>query len=134
ARFAAGTRSSQVTSRKKEVERLQTTELAKSNIQRPFIRFKNEKPSGRHPLDVKGLTKSYGELKVITGFTASISRGEKIALLGRNGAGKTTMLRSLIKNGTGYIDDPEREFQIDSGDVHWGHEVTCGYFSQDDKE
>ena len=39
ARFSAGTRSSQVTSRKKEVERLQTSELAKSNIQRPFIRF-----------------------------------------------------------------------------------------------
>ena len=55
ARFSAGTRSSQVTSRKKEVERLQTAELAKSNIQRPFIRFQVAQPSGRHPLDVKGL-------------------------------------------------------------------------------
>ena len=134
ARFAAGTRSSQVMSRKKEVERLQTSDLARSNIQRPFIRFKNEKPSGRHPLDIKVLSKSYGDLKVITGFDASISRGEKIALLGRNGAGKTTMLRSLIRNGTGYIDAPEREFEINSGDVLWGHEVTCGYFSQDHKE
>ena len=44
ARFSAGTRSSQVTSRKKEVERLQTSELAKSNIQRPFIRFEHEAP------------------------------------------------------------------------------------------
>ena len=56
ARFAAGTRSSQVTSRKKEVERLQTSELAKSNIQRPFIRFEMERPSGRHPLEVKELS------------------------------------------------------------------------------
>src|ERR1700726_4186701 len=48
ARFSAGTRSSQVTSRKKEVERLQTSELARSNIQRPFIRFTIERPSGRH--------------------------------------------------------------------------------------
>ena len=134
ARFAAGTRSSQVTSRKKEVERLQTSDLAKSNIARPFIRFRNEKPSGRHPLDIRGLSKSYGDLKVIQNFSASISRGEKIALLGRNGAGKTTMLRSLIRNGTGYIDAPEREFAIDSGEVMWGHEVTCGYFSQDHKE
>lgn len=134
ARFAAGTRSSQVMSRKKEVERLQTSDLARSNIQRPFIRFKNEKPSGRHPLDIKGLSKSYGDLKVIKDFSASISRGEKIALLGRNGAGKTTMLRSLIRNGTGFIDPQEREFAIDGGEVLWGHEVAAGYFSQDHKE
>ena len=59
ARFAAGTRSSQVASRKKEVERLQTAELAKSNIQRPYIRFDVVRPSGRHPLEVEGLSKSY---------------------------------------------------------------------------
>src|SRR6201998_807508 len=65
ARFSAGTRSSQVMSRKKEVERIQTTVLARSNIARPFIRFQNETPSGRHPLEVKGLSKSYGDLHVI---------------------------------------------------------------------
>src|SRR2546430_6901115 len=59
ARFSAGTRSSQVTSRKKEVERLQTADLAKSNIARPFIRFEMKRPSGRHPLEVRRLTKSY---------------------------------------------------------------------------
>ena len=134
ARFAAGTRSSQVMSRKKEVERLQTSDLAKSNIQRPFIRFQNERPSGRHPLEIKALSKAYGELKVIQNFTASIARGEKIALLGRNGAGKTTMLRSLLRNATGYVDAPEREFPVDGGTVTWGHEVTVGYFSQDHKE
>ncbi len=53
-RFSAGTRSAQTTSRKKEVERLQTSDLARSNIQRPFIRFVNERPSGRHPLEIKG--------------------------------------------------------------------------------
>jgi ATPase subunit of ABC transporter with duplicated ATPase domains len=133
-RFSAGTRSSQVMSRKKEVERLQTSELAKSNIQRPYIRFQNERPSGRHPLEVKGLSKSYGDLHVIQNFTASIARGEKIALLGRNGAGKTTMLRSLLRNATGFVDAPEREFVIDSGMVTWGHGVAVGYFSQDHKE
>src|SRR5262244_3586230 len=61
ARFSAGTRSSQVTSRKKEVERLQTSELAKSNIQRPYIRFAADRPSGRHPLDVEGVGKAYEE-------------------------------------------------------------------------
>ena len=74
ARFSAGTRSAQTTSRKKEVERLQTSDLAKSNIQRPYIRFQNEHPSGRHPLEIKGLSKSYGDLKVIGNFWRSCPR------------------------------------------------------------
>src|ERR1700674_1102020 len=85
ARFSAGTRSSQVMSRKKEVERLQTSELAKSNIQRPYIRFEMKNPSGRHPLEIKSIVKSYDGVKVFAPFTASVSRGEKIALTGRNG-------------------------------------------------
>ncbi|MGB2678741.1 MAG: ATP-binding cassette domain-containing protein [Candidatus Acidiferrum sp.] len=131
ARFSAGTRSAQATSRKKEVERLQTSELAKSNIQRPYIRFDTVRSSGRVPLEVKKLTKSYDGLKVIQHFSASITRGEKIALTGRNGAGKTTMLKSLIRNAGEFIAPAEREFRIDSGNVVWGHEVTIGYFPQD---
>src|SRR6202171_3465370 len=69
ARFSAGTRSAQATSRKKEVERLQTSELARSNIQRPYIRFQFEKPSGRLPLEIKKLSKSYDGLKVIDNFS-----------------------------------------------------------------
>jgi ATPase subunit of ABC transporter with duplicated ATPase domains len=134
ARFSGGTRSSQVMSRKKEVERIQTSDLAKSNIQRPFIRFQNLRPSGKHALEIKGLSKAYGDLAVLRNFTASIARGEKIALLGRNGAGKTTMLRSLLRNATGYVDAPERDFAVDGGVVTWGHEVAVGYFSQDHKE
>ncbi len=137
-KFAAGTRASQVSSRKKEVERLRTTELAKSNIQRPFIRFNVAKPSGRHPLEIDRLTKSYdgaaGQLQVFNDFIANVHRGEKIALIGRNGVGKTTLLKSLIANATGFIDDPYRTFSIDSGDVAWGHEVTVGYFAQDHRE
>ncbi len=134
ARFSAGTRSSQVTSRKKEVERLQTSELAKSNIQRPFIRFAVDRPSGRHPLEIKGLSKSYDGVAVINQFTASISRGEKIALMGRNGAGKTTLLRSVIRNAPGPVEAEERSFSIDDGSVTWGHEVSVGYFSQDHRQ
>ncbi len=55
ARFSAGTRSSQVNSRKKEVERLETSELARSNIQRPYIRFDQERPSGKHVLEFEGV-------------------------------------------------------------------------------
>jgi ATPase subunit of ABC transporter with duplicated ATPase domains len=131
ARFSAGTRSSQVMSRKKEVERLQTSELAKSNIQRPYIRFDIKRPSGRHPLEIKGLAKSYGELKVINGFTASVSRGERIALMGRNGSGKTTLVKSLLGSATGSIENTDPHFEVDAGLVAWGHEVAVGYFAQD---
>jgi ATPase subunit of ABC transporter with duplicated ATPase domains len=131
ARFSAGTRSSQVMSRKKEVERIQTSELARSNIARPYIKFDMKVPSGRHPIEFKGLTKSYGDLKVVSHFTANVERGEKIAIIGRNGAGKTTLLKSLIRNATGYIDDGDKQFPIDGGHVKWGHEVAVGYFAQD---
>jgi ATPase subunit of ABC transporter with duplicated ATPase domains len=131
ARFSAGTRSAQATSRKKEVERLQVSELARSNIQRPYIRFQFEVPSGRAPLEIKHLSKSYDDLKVISNFSAHVTRGEKIALTGRNGAGKTTMLKSIIRNAGQFIGDAEHQFHVDSGNVVWGHEVTVGYFPQD---
>ncbi len=131
ARFSAGTRSAQATSRKKEVERLQVSELARSNIQRPYIRFQFDVPSGRAPLEIKHLTKSYDDLKVIPNFSANVTRGEKIALTGRNGAGKTTMLKSIIRNAGQFMGDAEHKFKIDSGNVIWGHEVTVGYFPQD---
>jgi ATPase subunit of ABC transporter with duplicated ATPase domains len=128
ARFSAGTRASQVTSRKKEVERLQTTELARSNIQRPFIRFEMKRPSGRHALEFKDVSKGYDGAPVIRNFSGAVQRGEKIALMGRNGAGKTTLLKALLANGPG-VDDPD--VGIDSGTVTWGHEVQIGYFAQD---
>ncbi len=131
ARFSAGTRSAQATSRKKEVERLATTELARSNIQRPYIKFDMKRNSGKHPLEIKSVEKSYDDLKVIPRFTASIGRGEKIALMGRNGAGKTTLLRSLVRNAPGFIDDSDKKFPINGGQVIWGHEVSVGYFAQD---
>ncbi|MGB7137049.1 MAG: ATP-binding cassette domain-containing protein [Acidobacteriaceae bacterium] len=128
ARFSAGTRSSQVTSRKKEVERLQTTELARSNIARPYIRFDQNRPSGKYVAEIEGLRKTYGDLTVIDGFSAGIMRGEKIGLMGRNAQGKTTMLKSLLANQRGLA---EKDFTLDAGNVKWGHEVQIGYFPQD---
>src|SRR5579863_2053956 len=129
ARFSAGTRSSQVMSRKKEVERIQTSELARSNIARPYIRFDMNLPSGRHPLEFKALAKAYDGQRVIQGFSANVARGEKIALTGRNGAGKTTLLKSLIRCAAGHISDEDRKFPIDHGTVKWGHNVEVGYFA-----
>ena len=127
-RFGAGTRASQVTSRRKEVERLQTTELARSNIQRPYIKFAMKRPSGKVALEFKGLKKAFGDLKVIPGFGAVVNRGEKIVLVGRNGAGKTTMLKALLSDAPGMPASPS---DVDAGSVTWGHEVSIGYFPQD---
>src|SRR5437762_6912697 len=66
ARFGAGTRASQTTSRRKEVERLQTTELARSNIQRPYIKFIMKRPSGKVPLECDGLSKAFGDVIVFS--------------------------------------------------------------------
>src|SRR5260370_9764154 len=129
-RFYAGTRSAQASSRKKEVERLQTTELARSNIQRPYIKFDMKRNSGKHPLEIRSVEKSYDELKVIPRFSASVVRREKIALMGRNGVGKTTMLKSLVRNAPGFIEDKDLQFPIDGGEVRWGHEVAGGCFPQ----
>jgi ATPase subunit of ABC transporter with duplicated ATPase domains len=133
ARFSAGTRSSQVNSRKKEVERLATSELARSNIARPFIAFKMERPSGKNVLEFEGVNKSYTQPNgktehVINNFSAAVQRGEKVVLIGRNGQGKTTLLKALLANGPGV---EETDVSIDSGTVKWGHEVQIGYFAQD---
>ena len=127
ARFAAGTRSSQVTSRKKEVERLQTSELARSNISRPFLRFDQNRPSGKQTIEIESVSKSYGSDTALANFSATVMRGEKVCLMGRNGQGKTTMLKSLLAG----LPELEPEFVTDGGAVKWGHEAQIGYFPQD---
>src|SRR5213080_3990051 len=128
ARFGAGTRASQVTSRRKEVERLQTTELARSNIQRPYIKFSMKRPSGKIALEAEGVSKGFKKTPVIRAFNAIVNRGEKIVLVGRNGAGKTTMLKGLLADAPGVPGSPA---DLDAGKVVWGHEVSIGYFPQD---
>jgi len=128
ARFSAGTRSSQVQSRRKEVERLQTTELARSNIQRPYIKFQMNRPSGRTAIEIKNLSKAHGDVPVISDFSAIVNRGEKIVLVGRNAQGKTTLLKALLADCPNLPPSPG---DIDGGSVRWGHEVSIGYFPQD---
>jgi ATPase subunit of ABC transporter with duplicated ATPase domains len=87
-----------------------------------------KRPSGRHALEFKNVSKGYGDLQVIKDFSAAVQRGQKIALMGRNGAGKTTLLKALLANGPG-VDDPD--VGLDAGSVTWGHEAQIGYFAQD---
>ena len=128
ARFAAGTRSSQVTSRRKEVERLQTNELARSNIQRPYIKFDQVRPSGKHVLEFKHLTKFYGDLKVLDGFTANVLRGEKICLWAATAPARPRCSRACSPITRAC---PIPSLSWTTGAVFWGHEAQIGYFPQD---
>jgi ATPase subunit of ABC transporter with duplicated ATPase domains len=119
-RFGAGQRSSQVQSRKKEMERLAPQELKRSNIQRPYIRFEPAKVAGREIIGVEGLTKSFDGNVVLDGLDLEVLRGDKIAIIGGNGAGKTTLIRCLIG-----------ELEPDAGTVRWGGGQTWGYYPQD---
>jgi len=123
ARFAAGTRSSQTRSRAKEIERLKPDEIKRSNIARPFIRFPSSNPSGRDVLHVEELSHAYGDHVIFSGFHADVQRGDKVAILGRNGVGKTTLLKALL--------DPAHQA---AGRVRWGHNVEIGYFGHDHRE
>ena len=128
-RFSAGTRASQVQARRKEVERLQTTELARSNIQRPYIKFTQTRPTGRMAMEIKGVSKGFENHPVIDEFDAIVNRGEKIVIVGRNGVGKTTLLKALLSEAPGVIAASPTD--LDSGSVRWGHEASVGYFPQD---
>src|SRR6266851_2842194 len=91
ARFSAGTRASQVQSRIKQLEKLSLSDIKKSNIARPFIKFEQKRPSGKQTLTIEGLTKGFEKKKpLFKEFSALITKGEKVAIVGRNGVGKTT--------------------------------------------
>ncbi len=128
ARFSAGTRSSQVTSRRKEVERLQTNDLARSNIARPYIKFDQIRPSGKHVLEFKHLTKIYGDQKVIDGFTANVLRGERSASWAATAPAKPPCSRACSITIPA---SPTRTSRSTHGTVFWGHEAQIGYFPQD---
>ncbi|MHB1845642.1 MAG: ABC-F family ATP-binding cassette domain-containing protein, partial [Deltaproteobacteria bacterium] len=76
ARFHAGTRASQVQSRIRQIDKLQLTDLRRSNIQRPFIRFEQKRPSGKLAVSVEDLSKSFGDLRVLSNISFTVSRGE----------------------------------------------------------
>ena len=123
ARFAAGTRASQVQSRKKQIEKLQLSDLKKSNIERPFIHVPVKRPSGKQTLTIEGLTKRFPDARICEDFAALVTKGEKVAIVGANGVGKTTLCKMLVS-----------ELAPDAGTITWGHQVAIGYLAQDHRE
>lgn len=124
ARFGAGTRASQVQSRLREMKKLQPQELKKTNIQRPYIRFiPTEKTPGKVVLKAEHISKAYGDNLVIRDFSLEVHRGDRIAIIGNNGRGKTTLVKMLAQ-----------ELAPDRGAVELGHQVQVGYFPQNHRD
>jgi len=119
-RFGAGTRASQVQSRKKQIDRLSLTDLKRSNIERPFIQFLVKKASSKQTLTIDGLSKAWPELTVCKGFRAVVTKGERVAIIGRTGVGKTTLCKMLME-----------QLKPDAGKIEWGTGTTLGYLAQD---
>ncbi len=119
ARFAAGTRASQVQSRIKEIDRLKPQDSKSTNIQRPYIRFLQKQPSGKVVYKVENISKNYDEKEVIKKLSLEVHKGDKIGVIGNNGRGKTTLLKMLAG-----VVKPE------AGKIELGHQVDVSYFPQ----
>ena len=121
-RFAANkSKSRQATSRLKQIDRIKAeqVEVKPSSRQNPYIRFEQNKVMHRQAVNVEHLTKSY-DAPVIKNFSAMVEAGEKIAIIGANGVGKTTLLRLLAT-----------DLAPDSGTVKWSENADLGYMAQD---
>ena len=114
----------QATSRMKMIEKLKPEDVKPSSRQYPFIRFQIDPKEKLHRLavEVQGLSKGYGDKKLINKFNISVEAGEKIAIIGPNGIGKTTLLRCLAN-------DHEHE-----GTVKWSEKARVGYWAQDPED
>jgi ATP-binding cassette subfamily F protein 3 len=113
------TKAKQVQSRIKELEKIERIEIPNEEAVIHF-KFPQPPPSGRVVVEAEGLSKSYGEKRVLNNVRFNIERGDRVALAGVNGAGKST----LIKLMTG-VEAPT------SGTVRLGHNVVSEYFAQD---
>tara|TARA_B110001450_G_scaffold173695_1_gene162055 strand:+ start:6391 stop:8247 length:1857 start_codon:yes stop_codon:yes gene_type:complete len=104
----------------KKLDKLEDIEI--DQLEKDGIQFKFPEPShsGKETLKIVGLEKKYGEKKIFSNVDLSISRGEKIALIGKNGMGKSTFIKSIVKD-ISY-----------NGNIQLGHQVMMGYFAQDE--
>ena len=124
-RFSANaSKAKQATSRAKQLEKIELEEIKPSSRQNPFIRFEQEKKLFRLALEVEGLAKGYGEGPLFSGLDLMVEVGERIAIIGPNGIGKTTLLRTLVGEGFGGLSP-------DAGTVKWSENVNIGYYAQD---
>ncbi len=111
-------KTNQVTSRERMLAKMEVIEIDEVDTSALKLRFPPAPRSGDHPVTVKDVSKAYGDLVVFKDANMSISRGEKVCFVGRNGEGKSTMIKAIL----GEIDV--------TGTCQLGHNVRVGYFAQ----
>ena len=99
------------------------TALPGSSRRYPKFRFEPRRPSGKEVLTISGITKAFGENQVLHGVDLEVRRGDRLAIMGPNGIGKSTLLKIVMD-----------DLEADEGEVKWGYETHRGYFAQDHKE
>ncbi|OTQ32429.1 ABC-F family ATPase [Gilliamella apicola] len=120
-RFSANaSKSKQATSRARQIEKIKLEEVKASSRQNPFIRFEQDKKLFRNALVVENLTKGFDNGPLFKNLNLMVEVGEKVAILGTNGIGKTTLLKTLMGELT-----PEQ------GDIKWSENANIGYYAQD---
>jgi ABC-type multidrug transport system ATPase subunit len=107
----------------KKAEELEGMRLAPSSRRYPNFRFVSKRHSGREVLQLEGIRKSYGDKEVLHGVDLSVQRGDRVAIIGPNGIGKSTLLKIAMGDA-----------EPDDGTVEWGYETQPGYFAQDQHE
>lgn len=123
-RFSANaSKSRQATSRARQIDKIKLDEVKASSRQNPFIRFEQDKKLFRNALAVEELAKGFDNGPLFKKFNLLLEVGEKIAILGANGVGKTTMLKTLVG-----------ELAPDNGTVKWSENAQIGYYAQDHAE
>jgi ATPase subunit of ABC transporter with duplicated ATPase domains len=132
-------KSKQAQSRLKQIEKLEevveTKGAKRSSLVRPYVRFELEKPSGRDVLRIEAARKAFGPKVVLDGVNLHVNRGDRIALIGRSGIGKSTLLRMSV-GAFKDLDAETRPYALapDAGEVRWGNDASVGYFAQDHHE
>ena len=120
-RFSANaSKSRQATSRARQIDKIQLEEIKASSRQNPFIRFEQDKKLFRNALEIEDLAKGFDNGPLFSKLKLLIEVGEKVAVLGTNGIGKTTLLKTLVGDLT-----------PDVGSVKWSENVQIGYYAQD---
>ena len=120
-RFSANaSKAKQATSRARQIDKIQLEEVKPSSRVSPYIRFSQDKKLYRQALEVEGLTKGYGGQPVFSDLDLQIDVGERVAIIGSSGIGKTTLLRTLLG-----------ELDADSGSHKWSENANIGYYAQD---
>ncbi|CFR09665.1 ABC transporter ATP-binding protein [Yersinia kristensenii] len=120
-RFSANaSKSKQATSRARQIDKIQLDEVKASSRQNPFIRFDQDKKLFRNALEVELLTKGFDNGPLFKNLNLRLEVGEKVAILGPNGIGKSTLLKTLVG-----------DYEADAGTVKWSENSKIGYYAQD---